>query len=84
MSGSFARAKKTCPFVARSILFADNDMALNVDLKKLSPMVADIPWPGTFFEKDQAIVSVFGAGASRDEALSVLDKNISTVRQYMR
>ncbi len=76
--------KKPVRFAARSILFADQDLTLNVDLKKLSPMVADIPWPGTFFEKDQAIVSVYGAGASRDEALSVLDKNISTVRQYMR
>jgi hypothetical protein len=76
--------QKPVRFAARSILFADNDLRLEVDLKKLSPLVADIPWPGTFFEKDQAIVSVYGTGASRDEALSVLDKNISIVRQYMR
>jgi uncharacterized protein len=82
--GMLPDPKKPIRFAARSILFADQDLTLSVDLKKLSPVVADIPWPGTFFEKDQAIVSVFGSGASRNEALSVLDKNISTVRQYMR
>ncbi|MFA5221599.1 MAG: ATP-grasp domain-containing protein [Methanoregula sp.] len=76
--------KKPARFAARSILFADKDLTLLADLKKLAPKVADIPWPGTSFEKDQAIVSVYGSGASRDEALSVLDKNISTVRQYMQ
>ena len=71
-------------YAARSILFADRDMVLKGDLKRLAPVVADIPWPGTFFEDEQAIVSVNGTGTSRDEALSVLDKNISTVRQYIR
>lgn len=71
-------------YAARSILFADRDVTVSANLKVLSPIVADIPWPGTFFEEDQAIVSVYGSGATRDEALSMLDKNISTVRQYMR
>jgi predicted ATP-grasp superfamily ATP-dependent carboligase len=75
-----------CPlrYAARSILFADRDMTLSADLKHVSPIVADIPHPGTFFEEEQAIVSVYGSGATRGEALSVLDTNISTVRQYMR
>jgi predicted ATP-grasp superfamily ATP-dependent carboligase len=71
-------------FAARSILFADHDLVIKDDLKKLHPVVADIPWPGTFFEKDQAVVSVYGWGATRKGALAVLDKHISTVRQYMR
>jgi hypothetical protein len=71
-------------YAARSILFADRDLVLTSDLKMLAPAVADIPWPGTFFEDEQAIVSIYGTGASRGEALSVLDKNISIVRQYMR
>ena len=70
-------------FSARSILFADRDMTLPADLSGLE-FVADIPRPGTFFEKDQAIVSVCGQGPTRHAALAVLDKHISTVRQYMR
>ena len=70
-------------YAARRILFADRDMTLRADLKELAPVVSDIPWPGTFFEDGQAVVSVSGTGRSPDEALSVLDKNISTVRQYM-
>jgi predicted ATP-grasp superfamily ATP-dependent carboligase len=69
---------------ARSILFADRDMTVNGDLGALKAFVADIPWPGTFFEKDQALVSVYGRGPTLETALALLDKHISIVRQYMR
>jgi len=68
----------------RRILFADRDMTVSADLKHLVPYIADIPWPGTFFEEDQAVVSVFGWGATREAAVTLLDKHISTVRQYIR
>ena len=68
----------------RSILFADRDLTMSADLKHLAPCVADIPWPGTFFEADQALISVFGWGPTREAAFSLLDKHISTVRQYIR
>jgi uncharacterized protein len=69
---------------ARSILFSDRDLTLRNDLAGLGDFVADIPWPGTFFEEGQAIVSVIGRGPTRDAALAMLDKHITTVRQYMR
>jgi hypothetical protein len=59
-------------------------MTVKADLGALKEFVADIPWPGTFFEKDQAIVSVYGRGPDRRTALALLDKHITTVRQYMR
>jgi hypothetical protein len=68
----------------RSILFADRDITLKSDLKHLASCIADIPWPGTFFEAGQALVSVFGWGKTRQDAFSLLDKHISTVRQYIR
>ncbi|MGA2105670.1 ATP-grasp domain-containing protein [Methanoregula sp.] len=71
-------------YAARRILFANRDLTLDADLKALAPVVSDIPWPGTFFEEGQAITSVSGTGPTRDVALGTLDKNISTVRQYMR
>jgi uncharacterized protein len=69
---------------ARSILFADRDTTINCDLGRFRDFVADIPWPGTVFEEDQAIVSVYGCGPDRNAAMAMLDKHISTVRQYMR
>jgi uncharacterized protein len=69
---------------ARTILFADRDMTLKADLCIHKEFVADIPWPGTFFEKDQAVVSVHSRGPTREAALALLDKHISTIRQYMR
>jgi len=71
-------------FAARRILFAEKDLTLDSDLKDLAPVVSDIPWPGTFFEEGQAITSVSGSGQTREEAVGTLDKNISTVLQYMR
>jgi predicted ATP-grasp superfamily ATP-dependent carboligase len=68
----------------RSILFADRDTTITNDLSPLKEFISDIPWPGTFFEKDQALVSVHGWGPTRAEANALLDKHITTVRQYMR
>jgi Predicted ATP-dependent carboligase related to biotin carboxylase len=70
-------------YAARRILFADHDTTIGTDLKKLAPVVSDIPWPGAFFEEGQALVSIAGTGPTREAALCALDKNISTVRQYM-
>jgi len=69
---------------ARSILFAERDFTVTADLKHLMPYVADIPWPDTFFEEGQAVVSVYGQGPTREAAFLMLDKHISTVRQYIR
>jgi predicted ATP-grasp superfamily ATP-dependent carboligase len=79
-----ARRPEFREVAVRSILFADRDMTVETDLGALKEFVADIPWPGTFFEKDQAIVSVYGRGQTRNAAVDLLDKHISTVRQYMR
>jgi uncharacterized protein len=79
-----ARRPESREVAARSILFADRDMMVTADLGAFKEFVADIPWPGTFFEKDQAVVSVYGRGPTRGTALALLDKHISTVRQYMR
>ncbi|MCC7565201.1 MAG: ATP-grasp domain-containing protein [Methanomicrobiaceae archaeon] len=67
----------------RSILFADRDMTAATDLSRLSPAVADIPWPGTSFEEGQAVISVYGWGRSREDALCMLDNTITTVHRYM-
>jgi predicted ATP-grasp superfamily ATP-dependent carboligase len=79
-----ARRPEPREVAARSILFADRDLTVGADLGVLKEFVADIPRPGTFFEEGQAIVSVYGRGPDRDAALALLDKHISTVRQYMR
>ena len=69
---------------ARSILFAERDTIISGDLSPLRNFIADIPWPGTHFEAGQALVSVYGWGPTRGDACALLDKHITTVRQYMR
>jgi predicted ATP-grasp superfamily ATP-dependent carboligase len=68
----------------RNILFADRDLTVTSDLKDLASYVADIPWPGSSFEAGQALISVYGWGPTREAAFCMLDKHISTVRQYIR
>ena len=68
----------------RSIIFADRDITISEDLSRFKGIVADIPWPGTFFEEEQALVSVYGWGPDHASARALLDKHITTVRQYLR
>jgi hypothetical protein len=68
----------------RSILFADRDCTITADLKHLKSYIADIPHPDASFEAGQALVSVYGWGDTRETALALLDKHISTVKQYIR
>jgi predicted ATP-grasp superfamily ATP-dependent carboligase len=68
----------------RSILFADKDLTITEDLSRFRTFVADIPWPGSSFEEEQALISVYGWGPDRTAARAMLDKHITTVRQYMR
>jgi predicted ATP-grasp superfamily ATP-dependent carboligase len=71
-------------YAARRILFAERDIMIRTNLKHLFPIISDIPWPDSFFEEDQAIASVYGWGKTREAALTILDKNITTVQQYLR
>lgn len=68
----------------RSILFAEKDCTISADLKPLKSFIADIPHPGASFEAGQALVSVYGWGGTRERAVTLLDKHISTVKQYIR
>ncbi|MDO9323883.1 MAG: ATP-grasp domain-containing protein [Methanoregula sp.] len=67
----------------RSILFAERDCTISADLKDLKNYIADIPHPGSSFEAGQALVSVYGWGRTREAASAMLDKHISTVKQYI-
>ncbi len=69
---------------ARQILFAEQAFTLAADLSGFAPQVADIPWPGTEFEEGNAIVSIYGQGATRQEALDSLNKNITRIRRYIQ
>jgi len=67
----------------REILFADKDLTVGKGLQRLYPVIADIPWPGSRFEEGQAVVSVYGWGATSEDAKVMLDKHIRTVSPYM-
>jgi hypothetical protein len=69
-------------FAARKILFARDDFLVGQDIS-MFPFVADVPWTGSVVEKGGAIVSVYGWGQSRRDAILMLDKHISTVQQYI-
>jgi predicted ATP-grasp superfamily ATP-dependent carboligase len=78
-----AERPKTSIVAVRKILFAERDIVIRADLAEMGPIVADIPYVGTEVEEGRAIVSVLGWGKSREDAMSMLDKHISAVRQYM-
>jgi hypothetical protein len=82
--GNLPPGRPACRQAAvRMILFAERDMVVRPNLLRFSPLIADIPWPGTWFEEGQAVVSVYGWGAGEGEAMAMLDKHIRAVQQYM-
>jgi len=70
-------------YTSRRILFAERDLVVKGDLSGFGPRIADIPWPGTSFEEGQAVVSVFGSGGDRREALEDLDNTLNKLKRYM-
>ena len=73
-------------YAARKVIFADRDMTVKDDLLKCGDVaagIADIPAPGTVIEEGGAVLSVYGEGASRAEALESLDKTIRKVNRYI-
>jgi len=74
---------KSKKVVARSIIFADRDLQVKDDLKKLYPKVADIPWKGEEIEEGSAIISVYGEGSSLPKAETSLDKTIKELARYI-
>jgi predicted ATP-grasp superfamily ATP-dependent carboligase len=78
-----AERPQTSCVAARKILFADRDTVIRTDLSKMGPIVADIPYAGTEIEEGRAMLSVLGWGKDKAEAMSMLDKHISAVLQYM-
>jgi predicted ATP-grasp superfamily ATP-dependent carboligase len=82
--GSLPERMPSCRQVAiREILFADRDLTIRADLKRLHPVIADIPWPGSFFEEGQAVVSVYGWGVDEEDAWIILDKHIKIASQHI-
>jgi hypothetical protein len=71
-------------YAIRRILFADRPCEVADDLSFLSSRVADIPVPPAMFEEGNAIISVYGTGASLAHAQVALDTTIRVVRQHIR
>nr|WP_256472521.1 ATP-grasp domain-containing protein [Methanocalculus sp. AMF5] len=70
-------------YAARRILFADRDFSIKSNLVRFGGFITDIPPVGTEFLEGDAVVSVFGYGGSRNDALRMLDNHINLLRQYI-
>ncbi len=82
--GTLPSRRPSCRQVAaRKILFTEKDMEISRNLVRFSPLIADIPWPGTSFEEGRAVLSVYGWGPGEEEAEAMLDKHIRIVQHYM-
>jgi len=70
-------------YAVRKILFAERNLVARTNLKDLAPLIADIPQVGTEIEEGCAVVSVYGTGATRKDALDMLDKIIRKMHRCM-
>ena len=73
--GTLPSRRPACRQVAaRKILFAEKDMEISRNLVRFSPLIADIPWPGTSFEEGQAVLSVYGWGPGEEAVEAAEDE----------
>ncbi len=69
--------------VIRRILFADRPIIIEQDLGCHVPGARDIPVPPASFEPGEAVISLYGEGATEAEAAAMLDTSIIAVSQQV-
>ncbi|MBP2132583.1 putative ATP-grasp superfamily ATP-dependent carboligase [Methanomicrobium sp. W14] len=75
--------KSPLQYTARKVIFADCDIVVKDDLSGLCPRIADVPCKGTLIDEGSAVLSVYGEGPSRSDALGSLDKTIKDIGRYI-
>jgi predicted ATP-grasp superfamily ATP-dependent carboligase len=77
--GRLPKRLKPRGFGGRGVLFAKEDLKIEVDLRGATAWVADVPRPGTFAKRGEPIISIKSFGKERGEALDLLRRRSSSI-----
>ncbi|MGC9514369.1 ATP-grasp domain-containing protein [Methanocrinis sp.] len=82
--GRLPRRPKPRGFGGRAILFAKDDLKIDVDLRIATKKVADVPRPGSFAKKGEPVASIKSFGKERVGALELLRRRSSLIYEALR
>jgi predicted ATP-grasp superfamily ATP-dependent carboligase len=82
--GRLPRRPKLRGFGGRAIVFAKEDLKIEVDLRSATKWVADVPRPGSFAKRGEPIISIKSFGKEREEALDLLRRRSSSIYGALR
>lgn len=80
-SGKLPQKRKSRTFAARAIIFAKTDLKIDLDLRKITDSIADVPRIGTNIERDRPLTSIIARGRKRDDVMELLRKRSSKLQQ---
>ncbi len=82
--GDLPNRPKPRGFGGRGILFAEDDLKIEADLRGVSRWVADVPRPGTFAKRGDPVSSILSFGENRKRAMDLLKSRSSAIFQACR
>jgi predicted ATP-grasp superfamily ATP-dependent carboligase len=80
-SGKLPQRRKPRAIAGRVILFANTDLKIDLDLRKITDCIADIPRIGTKIERDRPLTSIIAKARKRDDVLELLRKRSSKLQR---
>lgn len=82
--GTLPEMPKPRGFGGRGVLFAKDDLKIEVDLRGFTRWVADVPRPGSFAKKGDPVSSILSFGENRKTAMDLLQSRSSAVFRACR
>ncbi|HPY72434.1 MAG TPA: ATP-grasp domain-containing protein [Methanothrix sp.] len=71
-------------FGGRGVLYAEEDLRIDGDLRAATTSIADVPRPGSVARRGEPITSIISSARDRDGALALLRRRCSRIRRALR
>ncbi|HNR58252.1 MAG TPA: hypothetical protein PKJ51_07330, partial [Methanothrix sp.] len=71
-------------FGGRGVLYAEEDLRIDGDLRAATTSIADVPRPGSVARRGEPVTSIISSARDRDGALALLRRRCSRIRRALR
>lgn len=68
----------------RGVLYAEDGLKIDGDLRAVNRWIADVPSPGSSLKRGDPVTSILSSAADRDGALALLRRRSSSIRRALR
>ena len=68
----------------RGVLYAEDDLKIDGDLRAVTRWIADVPSPGSSLKRGEPVTSILSSAGDGDGALALLRRRSSSIRRALR